>query len=187
MTNARDKSAEVARAKSAGFRFDPRLAAAVLAVLALAGIGLWGLFRFLASIENSPHEFDLVGPPLFWGGVVGFVASVTMTQLVRVGARFGLVLGALSVVCWIAPTPFGISRLLSYVCIGALAARHLVGAIASCRCVPAPDVAIDHATLRRGRERRRAAWFSVVGVITGGVGLLLLIKADALGWAAAID
>lgn len=169
------------------FRFDPRLAAGVLAVLALSGVGLWRLFRFLASIENSSDEFDLLGPPLLWGGVVGFIASVVATQLARAGDRFGLVLGALSVVCWIAPTPFGITRLLSYVCIGALAARHLVGAIASCRCVPLPDVAADPATLRRGRERRRAAWFSVVGVITGGVGLLLLIKADALGWAAAID
>lgn len=170
-----------------GFRFDPRLSAGVLAVLAPAGTGLWGLFRFLASIENSPHEFDLVGPPLFWGGVVGFVASVTMTQLVRVGARFGLALGALAVVCWIAPTPYGITRLLSYVCIGALVARHIVVAVASCRCVPLPDADNMPAAQRRGRERRRAAWLSVAGAITGGVGLLLLIKADALGWAAAID
>ncbi|MFO0835347.1 MAG: hypothetical protein U0638_10270 [Phycisphaerales bacterium] len=170
-----------------GFRFDPRLAAGVLAVLALCGVGMWFLFRHLASLDNSPAEHQRIGTPLFAGAVACFIGCVASARMSFPGSKAALVLAALAVVCWIAPTPFGITRLLSYVCIGALAARHLVGAIASCRCVPSPDVAADPATLRRGRERRRAAWISVVGVITGGVGLLLLIKADALGWAAAID
>lgn len=172
---------------SPAFRFDPRLAAGMLVILALAGVGLWFLFRHLASLDNSPEEHQRIGTPLFAGAVACFVGCVTAAKLSLPVSKAALVLAALAVVCWIAPTPFGITRLLSYGCIGVLIARHLVVAIASCRCVPASDVAADPATQRRAREKRRAAWFSVFGAITGGASLLMLIKADALGWAAAID
>ena len=176
-----------AAARNVGFRSDPRLAAGVLGVLSLSGLGLWQLFRVLSSLDNSPEEFQRVGLPLFWGAVLGFVTTVTMTQLTRVGDRFGLVMGALAVVFYIAPVPFGITRLLTYAFIGALSARHLVASIASCWCVPRPGADNEPAMIRRGRERRRAAWLSVVGAITGGASLLFLIKGDALGWAMAND
>lgn len=170
-----------------GFRFETRPTTAVLAILALASVGLWLFFGRLASLDNSPEEFQRIGKPLFAGAVACFVACVTAAKLSLPESKAALVLAAMAVVCWIAPTPFGITRLLSYGCIGVLIARHLVVAIASCRCPPASDLASDPATQRRAREKRRAAWFSVSGAITGGASLLMLIKADALGWAAAID
>ena len=172
---------------NAALRFEPRLAAGLLATLALVGAGLWSLFHWLASIDNTPEEFQRVGTPLVWGAVLGFVTTVAMTQVVRVGARFGLVMGALAIVFYFAPAPFGVTRLLAYAFIGALAARHLVHAITGCWCAPHPESDNMPAMVRRGRERRRAAGLSVLGVASGGASLLLLIKADSLGWASAVD
>lgn len=180
-------SEATARQDKPGFRFESRLTTAVLVILALAGVGLWQLFLVLSSLDNSPEEFQRIGTPLFAGAVACYIVCVTAAKLSLPESKATLVFAALAIGCWIAPVPFGITRLLSYGCIGVLAARQIVVAVASCRCVPAPDVAADPATRCRAREKRRAAWFSVFGAITGGASLLLLIKADALGWAAAID
>ena len=58
---------------------------------------------------------------------------------------------------------------------------------ANLRSVLLVSQAFVPAMVRRGRERRRAAWLSAIGVASGGAGLLLLIKADSLGWASAVD
>lgn len=170
-----------------GLRFNARRAAFVGSTLSLAGVGLWQLFHGLASLDNSPEEFHRLGMPLFVGAVVCFVVSVALTRAPRAPSRFSLVLGALAVVCWIAPTPFGITRFFSYVFLAMIAGRHLVGAFAACVDIRVPGNELKPGMIEQRRRQRRAAWFSVSGVITGGASLLLLIKADALGWAAAID
>ncbi len=169
------------------FRFDPRLAAGVLAVLALAGIGLWFLFRHLASLDNSPEEHQRIGTPLFAGAVACFVGCVTTARLTDPGSKATLVFAALAVVCWLAPVPFGLARLVSYGCIGMLTARLFGGVLASCFRLRIPDKAGDPKLIRLNRQSRRSGWMCVLGIVCGGACLLMLIKADALGWAAAID
>ena len=46
---------------------------------------------------------------------------------------------------------------------------------------------VREALIRLQREGRRNGWMCALGVVCGGACLLMLIKADALGWAAAID
>ncbi len=170
-----------------GFRFNPRAAAGRFGAIALAGVGMWRLFLVLSSLDNSPEEFQRIGTPLFAGAVACFVACVTAAKLTLPESKATLVFAALAVVCWIAPVPFGITRLLSYGCIGMIIARHIVGVLASCFLPQIPDKADDPKLIRLQREGRRNGWMCALGVVCGGVCLLMLIKADALGWAAAID
>lgn len=154
-------------------------------ILAGAYVGCVRLFRVLDAMDNSPEAYVAYGGRVAgWALAAGVVAagiacvilfalpardSVSFERFRRAGNTVLVGLGA-GVVLWWAPTPFGITRVLTFIVLAFAAARLAIASVMPARGTP--------------------TWMAPLAAVGAGVmaaRVLLLMKLNGIGWAFAID